>query len=217
MDEGTIDNDATTTEIYFISRVYNATGEERYKAAAMKGIDYLFEAQYDNGGWPQCYPRTGSYHVQIQYNDDSNINVLELMREIYTEGSIYSFLPDSYKQKARIAFNKGVECILKTQIQRDGKLTAWCAQYDPVTLEPAKARAYELVSLSGQESDNIVLFLMSLENPSQEIRNAIEGAVAWFEKSKIEGIKKEYFTNEEGKEIIGWFPVMTAPQLGTLL
>ncbi|MCD8260363.1 MAG: pectate lyase [Bacteroides sp.] len=108
-------------------------------------------------------------------------------------------MPDSYKQKARIAFHKGVECILKTQIRRDGKLTAWCAQYDPVTLEPAKARAYELISLSGQESDNIVLFLMSLENPSQEIINAIEGAVAWFEKTKIEGIKKEYFANEEGK------------------
>ncbi len=82
---------------------------------------------------------------------------------------------------------------------QDGKPTVWCAQHDFETLAPAKARAYELPSLSGQESDNIVLLLMDIPDPSPEIVAAIENAIAWFEKSKIEGIRLEYYRNDEGK------------------
>lgn len=104
--------------------------------------------------------------------------------------------------KQRNAFNKGIECILKTQVRQNGELTVWCAQHDRATLEPCKARAYELPSLSGQESDNIVLLLMSLPDPSAEIVKSIEGAIKWFQKSEIKGLQKEYFTNSEGKKTI---------------
>lgn len=76
----------------------------------------------------------------------------------------------------------------------------WYAQHDEHTLAPAKARAYELPSLSGQESDEIVILLMSLPNPSQEVITCIENAIEWFKASKIEGLKKEFFTNDEGKK-----------------
>ena len=54
-------------------------------------------------------------------------------------------------------------------------------------LPPAKARAYELPSLSGAESDNIVILLMSLPDPSKKIIECIENAIEWFKASKIEG------------------------------
>ena len=76
---------------------------------------------------------------------------------------------DTLCQRARISFDKGVECILNTQVKQNGKLTVWCAQHDEHTLAPAKARAYELPSLSGAESDNIVLLLMSIPDPSPRI------------------------------------------------
>ena len=88
----------------------------------------------------------------------------------------------------RQAIDKAVECILKTQVVQDGKLTVWCAQHDEHTLAPAKARAYELPSLSGSESVGIVEFLMGIEHPSPEVARAIEGAVAWFRGSRISGI-----------------------------
>lgn len=95
----------------------------------------------------------------------------------------------------------------------NGELTVWCAQHDRVTLEPCKARAYELPSLSGQESDNIVLLLMSLPNPSTDIVKSIEGAIKWFQKSKIKGIQKEYFTNGEGKKDYRMVPCEDCPTL----
>lgn len=196
----TIDNSATITEINYLARTYLATQNEKYKDAVLHGLQYLFEAQYENGGWPQFYPRPKGYYIHITYNDDAMINVMKLLRDITKKKAPYTFLPDSIIRKAQVALDKGVDCILKTQVKQNGKLTVWCAQHDRETLAPAKARAYELPSLSGQESDDIVLFLMSLSKPSPEIVTCIEAAIEWFKESEIKGLKKEYFTNEEGKK-----------------
>lgn len=196
----TIDNDATSTEIRYLSRVYLATKIEKYKDAAIEGIRYILKSQYPNGGWPQFWPRPTGYYTHITYNDNAMVNVMELLREIYEKKAPYTYVPDSICEQARTAFDKGVECILKTQVKQNGKLTVWCAQHDEHTFAPAKARAYELPSLSGAESDNIVLLLMSLPNPSKEVIYSIECAIEWFKKSKIEGLKKEYFTDADGKK-----------------
>lgn len=198
-DESTIDNHATTTEIVFLARLYGSTGMEKYRKAVERGLNYIFEAQYDNGGWPQFYPRNYGYYTHITYNDEAMVNVLKMMRDVSMGEKPFAFLPDSVREKANAALYKGIDCILKTQVRRNGKLTVWCAQHDEKTLQPAPARAYELVSLSGSESAGIVLFLMSLPDPSQEVKNSIEGAVEWFGDSKITGLKKEYFTDEEGR------------------
>lgn len=199
VNESTIDNGATSTEITYLAKVYNATGDQRYKKAVAEGLQYLFNAQYGNGGWPQFWPRPKGYYTEITYNDNAMVNVMKLLQQVYEKQKPYTFIPDSVCAKARQAFDNGITCILNTQVRQNEKLTVWCAQYDAQTLKPAKARAYELVSLSGAESDNIVLLLMSVKNPSIEIRNALEGVIKWFEKVKIEGYKLESFINEEGK------------------
>ena len=213
VNESTIDNDATSTEIYYLAHMYRATKDERYKKAVTDGIEYLLKSQYPNGGWPQFWPRPKGYYIEITYNDNAMINVMEVLRQLYEKKAPYDFLSDEYADKARAAFDKGVECILKTQYTQNGKLTVWCAQHNHVTLEPIKARAYELPSLSGQESDNIVLLLMSLPNPSAEIIRSIECAVEWFKASKIEGLQKEYFTNSEGKKDYKMVPCTECPTL----
>lgn len=202
----TIDNKGTTTEIIYLSRLYNATKDERYRDAVLRGFDYLFKAQYANGGWPQFFPLSKGYYTHITYNDDAMVNVLKVMRDAAKGKAPFTFLPDSVKAKAQASLDKGVDCILKTQVVQDGRKTVWCAQYDENTLQPANARAFELASLSGQESDDIVLFLMSLSKPSMEIRQCIEDAVAWFKKSKITGIQIEKYTNGDGKKDIRVVP-----------
>ena len=195
----TIDNKATTTEIKYLARLYAATNDAKYRDAAIRGFSYLFEAQYDNGGWPQFYPLSKGYYTHITYNDDAMVNVLKLMRDASLGKKPFGFLPDSVRAAAKASLDKGIQCILNTQVVQNGVKTVWCAQHDEHTLKPAPARAFELASLSGQESDDIVLFLMSLSNPSMEVRQCVEDAVAWFRKSRITGKRIEYFTNADGK------------------
>lgn len=186
-----IDNGATYTQMQYLARVYTAQPEPRFKQAFDRALQYLLEAQYPNGGWPQFYPLRKGYYTHITYNDDAMANVLHLLRSISDRKPEYLFVNDKDRQKAQDALQKGIECILKTQVKVNGKLTVWCAQHDEVTMAPAKARSYELPSLSGSESVGIVEFLMGVTNPSQEIIASIEGAVGWFEAVKIKGIRLE--------------------------
>lgn len=188
----TTDNKATTQEMLFLSKMYAQTPDERYKNAFLAGFDYLLKAQYENGGWPQFYPLKKGYYTHITYNDDSMVSILNILKECIDKTDYYSIKPDEATlEKAKKAFDKGIDCILKTQYKQNGVLTVWCAQHDEVTFLPAKARAYELPSLSGKESAKIVLLLMSIEKPSPEIITAINSAVAWFEKTKITDLRED--------------------------
>ncbi|MFC5682727.1 pectate lyase [Flavobacterium sp. MAHUQ-51] len=188
----TTDNGATCQEMLFLSKIYKQQPDENYKKAFLSGLEYLLKAQYDNGGWPQFYPLKKGYYTHITYNDDSMVNILFVLKEIKDKTDYYSIKPsDEIVAKTKLAFDKGIDCILKTQYKQNGVLTAWCAQHDEFTLLPAKARAYELPSLSGKESAKIVLLLMSIEKPSKEVIKAVDAAVVWFEKVKITGLREE--------------------------
>ncbi|MBD3386090.1 hypothetical protein GF407_14340 [candidate division KSB1 bacterium] len=78
-----------------------------------------------------------------------------------------------------------IRCLLEDRYQVDGRLTAWCAQYDPETLEPRPARSYERVSLSSKESVGILRFLMSVDDPGKEIVNAIQSGVKWLDSVRL--------------------------------
>ena len=188
----TTDNGATAMEMLFLSKVYAQVPNKKYKKAFLNGLDYLLAAQYENGGWPQFYPLKKGYYSNITYNDDSMVNILEILKNLKDGTNYYSIKPsEETLLKVKKAFDKGIDCIVKSQYKQNGILTAWCAQHDEFTLLPAKARAYELPSLSGKESAQIVLLLMSIENPSKEIITAVNSAAAWFEKTKITGLREE--------------------------
>ena len=199
---GTIDNGATTTEMRFLAKVFSHKKDLRYKDAFDRGLDYILMAQYENGGWPQFYPprnpgdeyatdKTVPYSMHITYNDDAMVNVMRLLKNIFSDIPLYKGLDigDDVKNNAKQAFDKGVDCILATQIIKNGKPTVWCAQHDFRTLEPVMARSYELESYSGGESVGVVLLLMDIDNPSDDVKNSIEYAVKWFDDHKINGIR----------------------------
>lgn len=185
--DATIDNSATTKEIRYLVKAYKQTKDLRYLYAAEKGIRYCFKAQYANGGWPQYYPDSSLYRGQVTYNDNAMINVLNIMQDIVEKKNDFEVVDTTFCKLACDAVQRGVDCILKTQIKEEGKLTAWCAQYNQRSLKPEMARKFELVSLSGMESAGILSFLMRLPNPTKRIKEAIYGAVQWFEAVKIKG------------------------------
>ena len=81
-EDATIDNGATYTQLIYLARVFNATKQDRFKDGFVRGLDYLLEAQYENGGWPQFYPRAKGYFRHITFNDDAMIGVMTLLREV---------------------------------------------------------------------------------------------------------------------------------------
>ena len=209
---GTFDNGSTLSEMRFLAKVYSKIQNERYKQAFEKGLNYIFIAQYDNGGWPQYFPvkdpsdeimldKTEPYSMHITYNDDAFVNIMTLLKQIYSGDEEFAPLSISkeIKEQAKERFCKGVDCILKSQIVVDNKPAVWCAQHDEITLAPANARAYELASFSGSESVGILLLLMELDNPSKNVIAAVDGAIKWLEGHKIEGIKIGTEIDENGR------------------
>jgi PelA/Pel-15E family pectate lyase len=178
--------------------VHGRTGDPRYRASVERGADYLLAAQYPNGGWPQYFPLRDGYFSRITYNDDAMVNVLELVRDVRDGRMPFAFVDGARRDRAADAVTRGIDVILRTQVVQDGRLTAWCAQHDETTLEPAWGRSYEPPSLSGNESVGIVRFLMSIESPTPDIVAAIDAAVVWLRRVAIDGLRVEEFRDAHG-------------------
>lgn len=181
----TYDNGSIYTQIACLANVYTETHIAKYKDAALKGLGFILASQYQNGGWPQYYPLESNYSRCITYNDGVFEGIIRLLYDIKNNKPEYTFVDDKLRAKLLAAYDKGLDCILKTQINDNGKPTAWCQQYDEVKLTPAWARKFEPPSICNGESSDLVLFLMQLDHPSKPIIDAVQNAVAWFQDSKI--------------------------------
>ena len=188
---GTIDNGATYRQIRFLARVCTSTGIERFADSFHRGMEYLFKAQYENGGWPQFYPLRKGYSSHITFNDDAMANVLKLLQDIVDGRPEFGFVESGCRARASRAIQKGIECILRCQVRVGDTLTAWCAQHDEQTFLPAPARSFEPVSLSGRESVGIVELLMRQQSPDARTVRSIQAAVRWLNRAKIRGIRLE--------------------------
>lgn len=215
----TFDNGATVTEMIFLSKMYAKTKNQQYLNAFQIGLNYILKAQYKNGGWPQFYPirigKSVAYNSHITYNDNAIVNILRFLKDIAEDNPAYATMPitPSIKLKVKLAFDRGIDCILATQIIKHDIPTVWCAQHDEETLKPANARSYELASFSGSESVGITLLLMDIKDPSVQVINAVKGAVNWFKNHKLEGIRLQDTVNTEGKKDKVVVQDKTAPSL----
>lgn len=183
----TFDNGATSTQLFLLAKAYSVTSNKEYLASFNRGLRYVISAQFPNGGWPQSFPLRGGYHDHITYNDALMRDLMSLMLHVSQAKNEFSFVTKRQRASAQKSLNLALDCVLKTQVKVDGQLTVWGAQHDVKTLAPAKARAYEMASLTSSESVWMLDFLMKLENPSPEIIQAIHAAAKWYEQTKMEG------------------------------
>ena len=201
---GTIDNDATTTQMNFLAKVVAALGAgdgAAYRATFLHGMDYLFAAQFPNGGWPQVWPLEGGYHDAITYNDDAMTQVVELMGHAADGRDEFSFVPKSIRKRAASSFVRGIQCILATQIVANGTLTVWPQPADALTLKPVSGRNYEPPALCAGESASILLLLMNdLPQPTEAEQRSIRAAAAWFKKTAIYG--QRWTRSPEGAQLV---------------
>ncbi len=191
---GTYDNDSTINELRYLARVSHAAEASGPRATAwcasfLRGLAYLFDSQYPNGGFPQIYPLAGSYHDAITFNDDVVVRNLELLREIGAGGAEFAFVPAESAALARERFATGVRNLLACQLRGpDGRPTIWGQQHDALTLKPCAARNFEPAGECSRESIALVRFLMAQPRPDAEIVAAVHGAMAWFDHHALHGV-----------------------------
>ena len=201
---GTIDNGATTTELRFLARVQGAVpgpDGERYRAAFAKGIRYLLDAQFPNGGWPQVYPLQGGYHDALTFNDDALADVVEVLIDAGSGRADYAFVPPALAAEARGAVGKAVSVILASQIVSGGRHTGWGQQHDPLTLAPVGARNFEPASLSSNESAALLRLLMRLPSPEPKVVEAVHDGVAWLQAAALRDVQWSAATEGDARRL----------------
>lgn len=187
---GTLDNDATNTELHFLARVqahFPGPDGDAYRASFIKGIHYLLAAQYPNGGFPQVYPLEGNYHDAITFNDNAVSESAETLSDVAEAQPDYTFVPADLRKQAGAAADRALQCILASQMRLDGKLTIWPQQEDALTLAPVSARNYEPGALAASESADLLTYLMSLPNPSKAVIASVDAGIAWLKDHAIYG------------------------------
>jgi PelA/Pel-15E family pectate lyase len=185
------DNGNIHSQVAYLAKAYSQVEVPEWRAACDRGLDYMLRSQYANGGFPQSFPDPKGYHAHVTFNDGVMMGVMRVLRDVANGAPHFAWVDDKRKQRALSAVDRGIDCILRSQIEVDGVKTGWCQQHDAITLEPRSARTFELASICPQETTDIVVFLMEMPKPTQAMIESVNAAVRWLQRSQLSGIRLE--------------------------
>jgi PelA/Pel-15E family pectate lyase len=117
------------------------------------------------------------------------IGILNVLKDASDGLPHWNWLDADRRERARRDVARGVECIVKCQIQTSNGRTGWCQQHDEETYAAASARTFELASCCPQDTTEIVRFLMRFDSSDEQVSKAIDDAVAWLGKTQQKGIR----------------------------
>lgn len=187
-DVSSVYNGATTSELKYLAKYITANKPEdsKYQDAFVKGIKYLLTTQHDNGGW-SMNPGSGSgFNANIEVGNKAMTEVLTLLSDIaILNNQDYVFARKAMNvDEIKSAVEKGNDFIVKSQINNNNKKSGWATQYDKsgnVTM----GHTYERESVSSYTTKDVIEYLMTIHNPSQDIKDAVESAYSWLKDVKI--------------------------------
>lgn len=187
-DVSSVYNGATTAELKYLAKYITANKPEdsKYQDAFVKGIKYLLTTQCDNGGW-SMNPGSGSgFNANIEVGNKAMTEVLTLLSDIaILNNQDYVFARKAMNvDEIKSAVEKGNDFIVKSQISNNNKKSGWATQYDKsgnVTM----GHTYERESVSSYTTKDVIDYLMTIHNPSQDIKDAVESAYSWLKDVKI--------------------------------
>lgn len=193
-DVSSVYNGATTSELKYLAKYITANKPEdsKYQDAFVKGIKYLLTTQHDNGGW-SMNPGSGSgFNDNIEVGNKAMTEVLTLLSDIaILNNQDYVFARKAMNvDEIKSAVEKGNDFIVKSQISNNNKKSGWATQYDKsgnVTM----GHTYERESVSSYTTKDVIDYLMTIHNPSQDIKDAVESAYSWIKDVKIADKEQE--------------------------
>ena len=187
-DVSSVYNGATTAELKYLAKYITANKPEdsKYKDAFVKGIKYLLTTQRDNGGWSMNPGSESGFNANIEVGNKAMTEVLTLLSDIaILNNQDYVFARKAMNvDEIKSAVEKGNDFIVKSQISNNNKKSGWATQYDKsgnVTM----GHTYERESVSSYTTKDVIDYLMTIHNPSQDIKDAVESAYSWLKDVKI--------------------------------
>lgn len=145
---GTFDDAGTSESAQLLLRMYLEKRDETYRGPLYRAIDFVLDAQYPNGGWPQRFPLAedeDDYTRYITFNDD-------------VAGENLEFLIFAYQalgeERLLDPIRRGMDIFVETQ--QPMPQPGWGLQHYVHDLTPAPARSIEPRAFATHTSaDNI--------------------------------------------------------------
>lgn len=177
--------------------------------AGLNVVDPVY--QNDDGGWPQYYPYGVGYFKNITFNDNAMPDLMESIYALSNDSGLtdselcedYAWAREEIKNQTnpyvlelgikhdtlKSVWDKGLDFVIRAQVVIDGTKTGWAQQYEPDAVDPVPAggRAFELPSVSPDESLTMVKVLANIVNPSDAVKEAITSYVNWINSVGITG------------------------------
>jgi PelA/Pel-15E family pectate lyase len=182
------DNHTTHTQVAYLARAYVVTRDAALRDACRRGLEFILSSQYPNGGFPQWWPRLGAISKRITLNDGVMMGIMNVLKDAGGRAPHFAWLDEPLSVRCAQGEQRGLECLLKMQVTANGVRTGWGQQHDEKTLATVGARTFELPCIAPGDTVEVVRFLMRYDRPSEEIVAAVEAAVAWLQKTQLNGI-----------------------------
>lgn len=175
----TFDDAGTSEASQFLLRLYLERRAPRLRAPVQRALNFVLDSQYENGGWPQRFPRVEGEEEYIRYvtfNDDvADENIKFLLMVYHTLGD----------ERALAAIRRAMEVFPATQ--QAAPQAGWSLQHHHETLAPMGARTYEPESLATHTTaGNIAQMLDFYEWTGEERFIArIPEALTWLDSVRL--------------------------------
>jgi Pectic acid lyase len=178
--EAALDDDVTSGATRFLLALWRATGDDRYRAGARRGLDLVRGAQLANGAWPLTWRPGWLRWLSPSFEDGPSTN------DAATAGPIEALLQGSAMLDNRedlLAARRGGDWLLGIQ---GAPQAGWAQQYDAAG-RPGPGRRFEPAGFATWESREMLDALVSLARVTGERRycRAVGPAVRWFYQSAL--------------------------------
>ncbi|MGM0494064.1 MAG: pectate lyase [Armatimonadota bacterium] len=178
------DNRTQSTVRFFVDLV--ATGEsERHREVMQRGLDFILEAQYPSGGWPQYYPAPEDQNNYQRYHTLNDASMPDNMRTLLTAWRALG------EQEYLDAVIRAADWLLEVRLPNAG----WAQQYYDdfvsgplIPNHPAPARWFEPIALVSSESGSVIRILTEvwLETGDDRYIAPFDEVADWFERSRLD-------------------------------
>lgn len=188
--DSTLENGTTVAQLRYLAKFITekSPSDSKYANAFAKGIDYLVKNQNANGGWSMSPTAAYGFNGNTVIGNQVTTEVLRLLADMSVlNNQNFVFARRSMDMTAvKAAVEKGNDFLVATQVANDGVKAGWASQVKSdgsVTM----GRTYERESVNAETTKQVTEYLMTIQNPSENVINAVNAAAAWIESVKIAG------------------------------